>query len=526
VSTLYVSDRVLSRGAETSADAILVTGGRIDRVGNRSDLETPFVRVEHLLGGSIIPGLADAHFHPVHYTGALRRLVVKQAVDHDDLVQRIRAAAAELPPGQALMGIRLDDESMAERTLPTRHVLDAAAPDRPVLLYRYCGHVAVANTAALEAAGIDRTTGDPAGGHIDRDEHGRPNGILRETAIGSVSTVVGARSTSIGPDDLIEAGRRLAAMGLTGLGAIIGCGDPMLGDGSDEVQIVVDAAPSLGIPMSVLVSTDTADLLEAAAKRLNRAGRRVRFGGVKLFADGSLGGHTAAMFEPYADAAATRGALRLEPEADLVLARRALALGGMVAVHAIGDAAVSRVLDFFEVLLDEGTDPHRLRMEHVSVITDTDLERMARMGIIGSVQPAFLASEAGWLGKRLGPDRLERAYRFRSMLEAGIPLAGGSDCPVEPPHPLHGIASAVGRGGLVESEALTPTEAIEAFTSGAALAMGGPDPLAPGAPANFTVVAGDLSSMSENELRAADVLETIVDGERVPLPDDGPDWVA
>ena len=507
-------------------DAVLVSGGRIERVGSRAELETPLTRVERYPDGTIIPGLADAHFHPVHYTGSLRRLVVKQSTDHVDLAARVRAHAAELPPGTAILGIRLDDESMAERTLPTRDVLDAAAADRPVLLYRYCGHIAVANTAALALAGIDRHTSDPAGGHIDRDDEGNPTGVLRETAIGPVSNAIGPLATPVTADDVAEASRKLAAMGLTGLGAIIGCGDPMLGDGSDEIQIMVDASTSLAIPMAVFVATESPDDLEAAATRLADAGRRVRFAGVKLFADGSLGGHTAAMLEPYADRPDTRGSMRWAPATVLPAARRALHLGGAVAVHAIGDEAVSRVLDLFEVLLAEGADPLRLRMEHVSVITDQDLERMARLGVIASVQPAFLASESGWLEKRLGPDRLSQAYRFRSMVDAGIPVAGGSDCPVEPPHPLHGIASAIDRGGLVPSEALTPAEAVGAFTTGAAAAMGGPPPLTPGTPANFTVVAGHVLDVSASELRRAQILETIVDGQRAPLPDGESDWIA
>ncbi len=503
---------------------MLVTGGRIDAVGRRADLLRPAIREDRFPGCTIIAGLADAHFHPVGYTGALRRLVLKNATDFADLLDRVSAAERDLPAGETLIGIRLDDETLAERELPTRLLLDQAAPDRPLILYRYCGHIAVTNTAGLAVAGISPDTPDPAGGAFDRDERGQPTGVLRETAISAVSSAIGDRAAGLTPAQVAEASRLLAAMGLTGLGGIVAYGTSLLCDGSNELQLMLDAAPELAIPVSVLVATEAPDELSDAADRVSSAGRRLRFHGVKLFADGSLGGHTAALRTPYADRPDNLGTHRLPMETALPVAQRSLDLGGSVAIHAIGDAAVGHVLDLFERLLDAGAVPERLRMEHVSLIADDDLDRMASMGITASVQPAFLASESDWLPKRVGRQRLAYVYRFRSMARAGIPLAGGSDCPVEPPHPLHGIAAAIDRHGIGPDEAVTVDQALEMFTTGAAAAMGFPPPLSEGAPANLAILDGDPASMGPSDIRRAHLLATFIDGKSPALPADQLDW--
>jgi predicted amidohydrolase YtcJ len=189
----------------------------------------------------------------------------------------------------------------------------------------------------------------------------------------------------------------------------------------------------------------------------------IRFVGYKDFIDGSLGGHTAAMYEPFADQPATRGTERYRHDHMVEMGRTSLAMGGSVAIHAIGDRANDLVLDVHEELIAQGADPARLRVEHASILTSETIDRMARLGVTASVQPAFLASEETWLEKRLGPDRMDRAYPFRSLLEAGVPLLGGSDSPVELPDPATGIKAAVDRHGINPGEALSREQAEALF---------------------------------------------------------------
>jgi predicted amidohydrolase YtcJ len=258
--------------------------------------------------------------------------------------------------------------------------------------------------------------------------------------------------------------------------------------------------------------------LEAAARRLQAAGPMVSFLGLKAFADGSLGGHTAALRRPYADRPGLLGTHRLEPTWAREMMCAAASLGGMTAVHAIGDAALDRVLTTMEEAISAGVDPSRLRVEHVSVATPEDCRRMALLGVTACIQPSFLPSDSPWLPARLGAGRLPAVYPFRSLADAGVPLAGGSDCPVEPPHPLWGMAAARDRCGFLPAQALTAAEALRLFTAGAARAIGEDARLEAGRPATFTVLADDPLAATPDALREIQVTGTFVGGREVTPP--------
>jgi predicted amidohydrolase YtcJ len=500
-------------------NAILVRDGHVAGVGRAEDLIRPGIPVAHYPGGVIIPGLRDAHMHPVPYAQSLSRPTLKEATDIDDLLVRLRSTAADLPAGAPLVAIRMDDESLADRRLPTRHDLDLAVEDHPVLVYRYCGHIAVANTLALQTAGIGPTAEDPVGGILDRDEFGVPNGILRETALEPVARALADRFEGPEPEAVVAALAGLTTLGLTALGAIASVGSGPWCDTGDELQVLLNVADRLPLKIGVLVIADSPGQLEQAARDLEAAGPRLRFLGLKEFADGSLGGHTAALSLPYADQPAESGTLRFDTKEVGDRARTALRLGGRVAIHAIGDVAVRQVLDLFDELIGEGADPHRLRVEHASVLDRDLIERFSRSGVTASIQPAFMASEAGWLGKRLGSARLATTYPLASLFEAGVAVAGGSDCPVEPPHPLWGLAAARDRAGLPPAqERLSGEQALHLFTDGATAAIDEPPPLSIGSPADLTVLDLDPVESSPEEVRRARVLATWIDGQVAAFP--------
>lgn len=499
-------------------NAVLVAGDRIEAVGRSGDLRSVALPEERFPGALLVPGLRDAHLHPVGLASALRVPSLKVAADFSAIADILRDADRRLPAGAALTALRLDDESLAEGVLPDRDFLDRVVPDRPVLLIRYCGHVAVANSAALALAGIADATIDPPGGMIDRDADGRPTGVVRETAIEPLAVVLRPRSAPVTPDDLIAAATGLASVGLTGAGAMVATDAGQWGSDGVELEVVLGAARRLPISLGVMVIAADTRELEIAAGRLAAAGGKVRFTGVKMFSDGSLGGHTAAMHEGFSDAPHERGTGRLDRTWCLDMARTSLSLGGRVAIHAIGDRANGTVLDLMEVLIAEGADPGMLRIEHASVLTAEDIIRFGRLGITASVQPAFLASETGWLEKRVGPERLRRTYPLRSLLDAGARLAGGSDCPVEPPHPLWGMAAARDRCGLVPEEGLTADEALRLFTADSAEAIGEDGTLQPGSPATFTLLSDDPVDASPAALRVMDVVGVWVDGQPVEIP--------
>jgi predicted amidohydrolase YtcJ len=513
MALLVTADAVRSSGG-LLGDAVLVEGSRIAAVGDAAALRRSGVPEEHFPGGTIIPGLRDAHLHPVGYAAALARPSLKQAADFSELGELLQDAAASAPAGAAIVGLRLDDESLAEGRLPDRRLLDAILPDRPVLLVRYCGHVAVANTLALERAGVTAATPDPEGGIIDRDPGGAPTGVLRETAVEPLTEALAPLEAPLAPETLADAVAGLASFGMTGMGGIVAVRQGLWGGGSSELRVLLEAAQHIPIPIGVLVIARSPSELEAAALRIDDAGGGLRFLGLKAFADGSLGGHTAALRAPYADRPDRSGTLRLDRGVAEVAAT-ALRLGGRVAVHAIGDAAVCRVLDLYTRMIDRGADPAMLRVEHASVVSDRDAARFAELGVTAVVQPAFLASEHTWLAKRLGPDRLRNTYAFRTLLDAGVPVAGSSDCPVEPPSPLHGMAAARHRGGVAPDQALDGAEALGLFSDSAALAIGETAALAAGAPATFTVLDRDPVEADPRTLSDAAARATWVAGRRV-----------
>ena len=496
-------------------NAVLIHDDRIVAVGDQRDLRGPGVRVENYEGAFLLPGMRDAHMHPVPYAASLFGISLEGVARIGMLQDTIRTASADLEPDAPFVALGLDDESLAERRLPTRDDLDAAAPDRPVLIHRYCGHVAIANTAALRIAAISPLMANPDDGSIDRDDSGEPNGILRETAIDLVSTRLDV-SGAVTDESLLRALTGLAAMGITSIGAMVGLGDGPWASLGDEAIRLAGIADRLPITVHAFVIAHTVDGFADAARRLEVGGDRLRCVGYKGFADGSLGGHTAAMHAPFSDRPDGTGTMRLDTT-DRELARASLAMGGMVAVHAIGDRANGAVVDLFEELISEGADPRRLRIEHASVLERSDIDRIAQLGVVASVQPAFLGSEFEWIADRVGADRIVSTYPFASLDHAGVPMCGGSDSPVEPPDPWAGMALARDRAGVMPSEGLLPDRALSLFTDGAAVALGEPLPLAPASPADVIVVDRDPVTSEPDELRKTVVYETWVRGRRVDI---------
>lgn len=489
-------------------------------LGSHTDLSGD-VPTRHFPGAFILPGLRDAHIHPVGYAATLRGATLASAIDFDDVVTRLRGAAA--PDSTVpVIGMRLNEETLTEKALPTRKVLDRAVSDRPAIVHRYCGHVAIVNSAALHLAGIDAGTPDPPGGTIDRDTGGNPTGVLRETAIEMVSEQLGT-GNEVSPDELLDALRRLAAVGITSIGAILRNGRGTWASLGNEVDIAIAAAQRAPIKIGAYVIEESGADVAITKGRIDAAAPRLRWLGIKRFGDGSFGGHTAAMHEPFIDVPSL-GTLRLGG-LDREITTRSIALGGGSAVHAIGDRACSAVLDMFAELIAGGADPRRLRIEHASVLDAAEVARMAELGVVAVVQPPFLGSEAGWLVHRLGAQRLQHTYPFATMAAAGITLAGSSDSPVESPDPWAGMALARDRAGMVPEQGLTAAEALAAYTDGGAKALLEPSPLGEDSPADFIVVDRDPLAVSPTELRDTQVLATYVDGVEVAVDRTKPLWL-
>jgi len=475
----------------SSATGLLIDGGHVIEVGDARSLRSEDTLEVHYPAAVVIPGLRDAHLHPLG--------LASPGLDLGDIadITELRALIAQTEG--TIIGSGLDEHTLSDGRLPTRHDLDDI--DRPVLLYRVCGHIAIANTAALEAAGLDPATPDPVGGAIDRDHGGAPTGILRETAISLVASRL--ETAPVEPGRLLAVLQHLSTLGITSIGAVV------TSSWSERTQPLIDLAGDLPLRVHAIVEALDQPTIRALDHSL------LMFGGVKAFADGSFGGRTAALREPYNDDPTTTGVLRLNRTDVISRARIALDAGGMVAVHAIGDLAIDEVLDCFETLIVDGAPPRRLRVEHASITDDEQLGRMADLGVTTCVQPAFLPSDAPWLSRRLGPVRAAHSYRFAAMHRAGIPTCGGSDAPVESPDPFAGMAAARDREGFHPEESLSAEQAFALFTTSASESLGEPVPLSPGAPADFAVVDRDPVLASPDSLRRTRVVATWVAGNEI-----------
>ncbi len=457
-------------------DAVLIDGGSVVEVGWSRDLRKRAAMVyEHPLH-TIVPGLRDAHIHLAGWSASIGGLDLSAVDGFGRLRDEIRTHAGSINPATPVIGTGLDDTRLREGRMPTRHDLDRILSARPILVYRHCSHAAAANTAALEMAGIGPDTPDPTGGVFDRTATGEPTGVLREAAIGVVQRALEPLVRSPLPSQLLETSRALVRLGITRIEAMVSAGTPLWCGTGNELEDLLAIAADLPLDVDAFVMTDQIGELRRAADRIRRVGGRLRFGGWKGFADGSLGGRTAALSAPY-EGEATTGMLLFENDRDLPLARCAVDEGGRVALHAIGDRAIAHVLGGFRALRDEGIDADRLRIEHCSMVDDASLAQMVELGVTASVQPPFLTSDGPWLATRIG-SRESWIHPFRTMLEAGVPLRAGSDAPIEDPTPFKGIWSATSH----------PSNPAESLATEQALSIYGASTPRPGAPADLILV--------------------------------------
>ena len=498
--------------APERAEAVGIADGRVVSVGSREDVTAAAAagaRVIDAGGAAVIPGLHDFHIHLVGLARTRAGVLLDDAADAAEVAARIARHAAALPRDTWITG-----RGWSEAQLSTAQpgTLEGATAGRPAFVTSHDGHSAWASSAAMRLAGIGVATADPHGGRIERDPHGQPTGILRETALDLVSTIVPRLQGAALRPALEATIGELSTLGLTGASEA--------GDYTDANGIGADAA--LGDSYSSL--TDLADLVDgrlrmtlgipvdaipAAAARGLRTGlaldgrRTMRFGWAKEYADGALGSGTAALFEPRTCGAGERGIMRVtSEELDALFAAGRQARIGL-AVHAIGDRAAAEVLDAVQRAPSRPRGVPDDRMEHAQLVRAEDRVRFAPLGVTASVQPIHAAAdrdlvEACWDGRQAD------AYAWRGLLDAGALLAAGSDAPVEPANPWIGVHAALHRRLPSDSredwraeQALTILEALAAYTLGPAHAIGAADEghLRIGARADLAVLSIGLDAL-------------------------------
>jgi hypothetical protein len=520
-ATVYVSPEEPGRRA-----SILLSDGKIAFVGDPSSARAQAggAPVRDLSGRFVFAGWADAHGHLEGLGEALEIADLRGTASAPEAASRMARAAAALPPRAWAAGRAWDQNLWPGQRFPDAHDLDAAIPDRPAWAERVDGHAVWVNSKALAAAGIGRETPDPAGGRILRRADGTPSGVLVDAAVDLLRRAIPEASPAVRE-------RRLAAAA----GACARAGLPEVQDASHYGPASIAALERLArrgeLPIRVYatVSSDE-DTLQAEFRRGIRIGRGSDFltvRAIKVIEDGALGSRGAALFADYSDEPGKRGLLVTPPERLDAIAREAREHGWQLWVHAIGDRANALALDAFEkaAAAVPRTAPGgaRPRIEHAQVVALSDFPRFARDGVIASIQPTHATSDMPWAEKRVGRKRIEGAYAWRRLVQAGARLAGGSDFPVESENPVLGFYAAVTRqdlagnppGGWRPEERLTTREALALFTTDAAYAAFEEDrrgKIAPGYDADLTVLTADPMTVPAREIPAIRPALVIVGG--------------
>ncbi|MEM2263540.1 MAG: amidohydrolase [Candidatus Bathyarchaeia archaeon] len=496
------------------AEALAIRDGKIVAAGSNAEVcryIASGTRVLDLGGRTIVPGFIDCHVHMTGFGQHLQTLNLRDVCSIEEMKRRLREYAERHPEKSWIIGGRWDHELFRERRYPTRWDLDEAVPEKPVFLIRVCGHVGVANTRALKLAGIRKGV-RVNGGAVDVDmTSGELNGVLRENALDLVWRAVPKPSIAELEETCIQACLKAVENGLTCVHWIV--------DSLDEISIIQRLCNEGKLPLRVYLGVPV-ELLDELMKRGLAAGfgnEMFRLGFVKILADGSLGAHTAALKQPYADMPETSGMLIYSQRRLNGLVLKAHKAGWQLAVHAIGDRAVESVLKAFHKALKKfPRRDHRHRVEHCSVLNPRLIRRMKRLGLIASVQPHFVVSDF-WVLERVGVERARWVYPFKTLLNTGVVVASGSDCPVEPINPLLGVWAAVARKSFGE-ESLTVEEALKTYTLNAAYAsfdelhMG---TIEVGKFADLTVLSEDPFRVAPDEIRNIRVEMTIVGGKIV-----------
>jgi predicted amidohydrolase YtcJ len=503
-----------------AATAIAIRGDRILAVGADPEIRRlagPGARVIELAGQTVTPGLVDAHAHLYGLGADLENVSVRGLASEAETAQAMAAAAATRPAGEWLIGRGWDQNRWPGQQFPTKASLDAAVADRPVLLRRVDGHAMWVNSKALAVAGVTAATPDPPGGKIVRGAGGEPTGVLVDTAMGLVDAVVPAPTAAHRERRIRAAARRAVEVGLTGVHEM------GIDDATAAVYRALAERGELPLRVHAFLAGDAGDVARLRRNPEPAVGR-FQLRGVKLYADGALGSRGARLAADYDDDRGNRGLWVSPPEQLAFAVEVATSTGWQVAVHAIGDAAIGSAIDAFLAAQRKYPGEHRPRIEHLQVLAPADLPRLVESRAIASMQPTHATSDMPWAEQRVGAERIKGAYAWRTVLDGGVPLAAGSDFPVEEVSPLHGIYAAVTRqdgsgapaGGWYPAQRMTLDEALTAFTYGAAYAGFAEDTrgrLAPGRLADLTVLDGVLAA--DRSLLERKVALTIVGGEIV-----------
>jgi predicted amidohydrolase YtcJ len=504
------------------AEAIASRGDTIIAVGSNADVEALIGEDTEVIsapGSMLVPGFIDSHVHFISGGAGLASVQLRDATTREAFASRIGEFAKTLNAGEWIMYGDWD-HTLWGGELPARDWIDALTPDNPVWVYRLDGHMALANSAALELAGVDVDTADVEGGTIVRYGDGRPTGILKDNAMLLVEAAIPEATAARLDREAQAAMAYVASNGVTSV-------HDMAGWQSLDTYRRAELHNGLITRIYSVVPLQDWQRLRDEVEQHGTGSPWLRIGGLKGFMDGSLGSHTAAMLEPFTDAPDDKGFLINDPDDLRAWVTGADAAGLQVMVHAIGDSAIRDLLDIYlDVVETNGERDRRFRMEHAQHIAPEDIDRFATQQVIASMQPYHAIDDGRWAEEVIGPERAQTTYAFHSLLAAGARVAFGSDWSVAPATPIEGIYAAVTRrtlddanpNGWIPAQKITVEQALHAYTTAAAYASFEEDikgMLKPGMQADFVILDRDLTAITPETIRDTQILRTVVGGATV-----------
>jgi predicted amidohydrolase YtcJ len=514
------------------AQAIAVRGDRIQAVGENADilkLKGPSTQIIDLGGKFLMPGFNDAHAHLS--AGGFDRLNVNLTgvKSLEEFRERVRARIAKAAPGEWILGGGWDENLWPVKTVPTRWDIDEVSGGHPVFLERVDGHIAVANTRALQLASITIASRDPKGGKIDRDSNDQPNGILRETARAAVRDAIPEPTHDQRRQAMESALAEAAQWGVTSVQ-----------DNSqswEDFKILEEIEKDGKLTARIsewLPFNDPLEQLDTKRKQHPQSDLMLHTGMLKGFMDGSLGSHTAALIEPYADDPANVGLPQYDPAKLNEMTTDRMLAGYQIGFHAIGDKGAQLALDAFaaavkaakakKVKAANGSDDYRLRIEHAQVVTPLEVVKFRDLKVIASMQPCHLLTDMKWAQARLGEKRAAHSYAWAEFLNRGVVLAFGTDYPVEPLSPFRGLYAATnrksedGKQEYFPEQKISMDQALAAYTTGSAFAEFDEKQkglIVPGMLADFVVLDRDVTAVVPAKLLQTKVVRTVVGGKTV-----------
>ncbi len=506
------------------AEAVAVRGEKIFAAGTTAEVRKLVgegTKLVDLGGALVLPGFIDSHTHFLAGGFALKSIQLREAKSREDFVARIAAKARELGPGRWILNGDWDHQQFDPVELPRRDWIDAVTPENPVCVNRLDGHMILANSAALKLAGVTRATPVPPGGEIVKDPAtGEPTGILKDTAMDLVYAKIPEPAFAEKLEAAEASIRHAAANGVTSV-------HEMADAASFEVFEELARLGRLTTRVHVYIPITEVDLLARLKMKSPFGGPYLKLAGLKGFVDGSLGSATACFFEPYTDEPGTSGLLHGQMYPEGIMEQRILEAdraGLQLAVHAIGDRAVSLLLDMYgKAVAANGPRDRRWRVEHAQHLRPADIARFGKLGLVAAVQPYHAIDDGRWAEGKIGPERLKTTYAFESLRRAGAVLAFGSDWTVAPLEPLMGIYAAVTRrtldgknpDGWVAAEKVTVEQAVRAYTVNGAwaeFAEASKGTIGPGKLADLVVLDRDIFSIAPEGIGEAKVRMTVFDG--------------